>query len=88
MLRQKKKKMKKICVFTVRRPSIIFGPDPKLLYCTFSNKLFKYHIFAFQCSMCCLRPNKNMFVSCYIGENYWVGRSGFLFFYIFFFLEL
>ena len=26
---------KKICVFTVRRPSLIFGPDPKLFYCTF-----------------------------------------------------
>ena len=35
---------KKICVFTVRRPSLIFGPDPKLFYCTFSRKLFKYPI--------------------------------------------
>ena len=25
-----------IYVFTVRRPSLIFGPDPKLFYCTFS----------------------------------------------------
>ena len=45
---------KKICVFTVRRPSLIFGPDPKLFYGTFSRKLFKYPIFAFQCSFCCL----------------------------------
>ena len=48
---------KKICVFTVRRPSLIFGPDPKLFYCTFSRKLFKYPIFAFQCSFSCLRDH-------------------------------
>ena len=34
-----------------------FGPDPKLFYCTFSRKLFKYHIFAFQCSFACLRDH-------------------------------
>ena len=41
---------KKICVFTVRQPTLIFGPDPKLFYGTFSRKLFKYPIFAFECS--------------------------------------
>ena len=30
---------KKICVFTVRRPTLIFGPDPKLFYVTFNRKL-------------------------------------------------
>ena len=48
---------KKICVFTVRRLSLIFGPDPKLFYCTFSRKLLKYPIFAFQCSFSCLRDH-------------------------------
>ena len=28
----------------VRRPTLIFGPDPKLFYCTFSRKLCKYPI--------------------------------------------
>ena len=41
---------KKICVFTVRQPTLILGPDPKLFYGTFSRKLFKYPIFAFQFS--------------------------------------
>ena len=50
-----KAKKKKICVFTVRRPSLIFGPDPKLFYCTVSRKLFKYPIFAFQLCFSCLR---------------------------------
>ena len=45
----------KKCVFTVRQPTLIFGPDPKLFYGTFSRKLFKYPIFAFQCSFWCLR---------------------------------
>ena len=48
---------KKICVFTVRRPTLIFGPDPKLFYCTFSRKLFKYPIFAFKSSFWCLSDN-------------------------------
>ena len=48
---------KKKYVFTVRRPSLIFGPDPKLFYGTFSRKLFKYPIFAFQCSFWCLMDN-------------------------------
>ena len=48
------KAKKKICEFTVRQLSLIFGPDPKLFYGTFSRKLFKYLIFAFQCSFCCL----------------------------------
>ena len=52
MLRPKKK-----CVFTVRRPTLIFGPDPKLFYGTFSRKLFKCPIFAFQCSFLCLRDH-------------------------------
>ena len=34
-----------------------FWPDPKLFYRTFSRKLFKYPIFAFQCSICCLRDH-------------------------------
>ena len=46
---------KKICVFTVRRPTLIFGLDPKLFYNTFSRKSFQCHIFAFQCSFWCLR---------------------------------
>ena len=54
---QKLGQKKKICVFTVCRPSLIFGPDPKLFYCTFSRKLFKYPIFAFQCSFSCLRDH-------------------------------
>ena len=33
-----KAKKKKICVFTVHRPTLIFGPDPKLFYGTFSRK--------------------------------------------------
>ena len=41
----------------VRRPSLIFGPDPKLFYGTFSRKLFKYPIFAFQCCFCCLKDH-------------------------------
>ena len=45
---------KKICVFTVCRPSLIFGSDPKLFYGTLSWKLFKYPIFAFKFSFCCL----------------------------------
>ena len=49
------KAKKKKCVFTVRRPSLIFGPDPKLFYRTFSRKLFKYPIFAFQLCFSCLR---------------------------------
>ena len=44
------KAKKKICVFMVRRPTLIFGPDPKLFNGTFSRKLFKCPIFAFQCS--------------------------------------
>ena len=48
---------KKICVVTVRRPTLIFGPDPKLFYGTFSRKLFKCPIFAFQCSFGCLRDH-------------------------------
>ena len=51
------KAKKKKCVFTVRRPSLIFGPDPKLFYGTSSRKLFKYPIFAFQCSFCCLKDH-------------------------------
>ena len=47
---------KKICVFTVRRPTLIFGSNAKLFYGTFSRKWFKYHIFAFQCSFWCLKP--------------------------------
>ena len=36
-----------------------------------------------------IRPNKkNMFVSCNIAENYWVGRSGFLFFLIIIFFRI
>ena len=52
-------KKKNMCVyhFTVRRPSLIFGPDPKLFYATFSRKLFKYPIFAFQCSFWWLMDN-------------------------------
>ena len=49
------KAKKKICVFTVRRPTLILGPDPKLFYGTFSRKLFRYPIFAFQFSFLCLR---------------------------------
>ena len=41
----------------VRQPSLIFGPDPKLFYGTFSRKLFKYPNFAFQCSIGCLRDH-------------------------------
>ena len=37
---------KKICVFTVRRPTLIFGPDPKLFYGTVSRKLFKCPTFS------------------------------------------
>ena len=48
---------KKICVFTVRRLTLIFGPDPKHFYGTFSRKLFEYPIFAFQCSFWCLRDH-------------------------------
>ena len=36
-----------MCVFTVRQPTLIFGPDPKHFYGTFKRKLFKYPIFAF-----------------------------------------
>ena len=43
---QKKKK----CEFPVCQMTLIFGPDPKLFYGTFSRKLFKYPIFAFQCN--------------------------------------
>ena len=46
---------KKICVFMVRRPTLIFGPDPKIFYDTFRRKLFKYPTFAIQCSFLCLR---------------------------------
>ena len=35
----------KICVFTVRRRTLIFGPDPKLFYGTISRKLLKYPFF-------------------------------------------
>ena len=48
---------KKICVFTVRRPTLIFGPDPKYFYCTFSRKLFKYILFAFKSGFWCLSDN-------------------------------
>ena len=48
---------KKICVFTVRRPTLIFGPDPKLFYVTFTRKLLKYPIFAYQCSFWCLNDH-------------------------------
>ena len=41
---------KKICVFTVRRPTLTFGLDPKLFYGTFSRKLFKYPILALESS--------------------------------------
>ena len=34
----------KKCVFTVRQPTLILGPDPKLFYGTFSRISFKYHI--------------------------------------------
>ena len=44
-------------MFTVRRPTLIFGPVPKLFYGTFSRKLFKCPIFAFQCSFWCLRDH-------------------------------
>ena len=41
---------KNICVFyMVRRPTLIFCPDT-IFYGIFNRKLFKYHIFAFQCS--------------------------------------
>ena len=46
---------KKICMFTVTQPTLIFGPNPNLFYGTFSEKLFRYSIFAFQCSFWCLR---------------------------------
>ena len=36
----KNRAKKKIFVFTVRRPTLIFSPDPKLFYGTFSRKLF------------------------------------------------
>ena len=39
----------------VRQPTLIFGPGPKLFYGTFRRKLFKYPIFAIQCSFWCLR---------------------------------
>ena len=47
----------KICVFTICRPTQIFGPDPKLFYDTFNRKLFEYPIFAFQCSFWCWRDH-------------------------------
>ena len=37
-----------MCYSPLTKP--YFWPDPKLFYGTFSRKLFKYPIFAFQCS--------------------------------------
>ena len=51
------KAKKKISVFTVRRPTLIFGPDLKLFYGTCSRKLFKYPIIAYECSFWCLSDN-------------------------------
>ena len=52
LLRQKKN-----YVFTVRQPTLIFWPGPKLFYDTFSRKLLRYPIFAFQCSFWFLRDH-------------------------------
>ena len=51
------KAKKKKCVFTVRRPTLIFGLDPNHFYGTFSRKLNKYPIFAFQGSFWCQRDH-------------------------------
>ena len=48
---------KKICVFTVRRPTLMFGPDPNLFYGTLSRNLFKHPILVFECSFWCLRDH-------------------------------
>ena len=45
------------CVFAFTRPTLIFGPDPKLVYDTFSETLFRYPIFAFKYSFWCLRDH-------------------------------
>ena len=37
----------KMFVFTIWRPTLIFGPDPKIFYGTFHRNFFKYPIFAF-----------------------------------------
>ena len=39
---------KKICEFTVTRPTLIFGPDPKGFYGTFNRELFQKSHFHFQ----------------------------------------
>ena len=44
-------------VIKVRRPTLIFGPHPKLFYDNFSRKLFKYPNFALQCSFRFLRDH-------------------------------
>ena len=41
----------------VGRPTLTFCPDPKLFYGTFSQKLFKYPILAFESSFWCLSDN-------------------------------
>ena len=41
------KAKKKICEFTVTRPTLIFGPDPKGFYCTFKRQLFQIYHFRF-----------------------------------------
>ena len=40
---------KKICEFTVTRPTLIFGPDPKGFYGTFDRKLYQMPHFTFKC---------------------------------------
>ena len=39
---------KKICEFTVTRPTLIFGPDSKGFYCTFKRQIFQISHFCFQ----------------------------------------
>ena len=38
----------KICEFTVTRPTLIFGPDPKGFYRTFKRQIFQISHFPFQ----------------------------------------
>ena len=47
-------RQKKMCVYSLPTDPN-FWPGPKLFYGTFSRKLFKYPIFAFQCSFWWLR---------------------------------
>ena len=39
---------KKICAFTVTRPTLIFSPDPKSCYCILKKQLFQISYFPFQ----------------------------------------